>query len=189
MVNAITRSGTNGFHGSVYEFLRNSALDARNYFEAPAPTPKASFKRNQFGGAIGGPIIKNRTFFFADYEAIRQSKGIANVLTVPSISSRNQATDPSVIKYLALYPVPATSPLCPLSAISCDVTFNGQQVVNENFVTTRIDHKFSEKDAIFGTYLYDKTPYNSPDSFGNVGLNSRPAIPLWALLPAGMRRT
>src|SRR5258708_1087860 len=70
VVNAITRSGTNGFHGSVYEFLRNSALDARNYFEDPPPTPKASFKRNQFGGAIGGPIIKNRTFFFPDYEAI-----------------------------------------------------------------------------------------------------------------------
>jgi hypothetical protein len=172
VVNAITRSGTNRFHGSVYEFLRNSALDARNYFEAPPPTPKASFKRNQFGGAIGGPIIKNRTFFFADYEGIRQSKGIANVLTVPSISSRNQATDPAVIKYLALYPIPATSPLCPVSADACDVTFNGQQVVNENFFTTRIDHKFSEKDAIFGTYLYDKTPYNSPDSFGNVGLNS-----------------
>src|SRR6202158_233423 len=172
VVNAITRSGTNQFHGDVYEFLRNSALAARNFFEAPAPTPKASFKRNQFGGAIGGPIIKNRTFFFADYVGIRQWEGIANVLTVPSISSRNQATDPFVIKYLALYPVPATSPLCPLSAISCDVTFNGQQVVNENFVTTRIDHKFSEKDAIFGTYLYDKTPYNSPDSFGNVGLNS-----------------
>jgi hypothetical protein len=172
VVNAITRSGTNGFHGSVYEFLRNSALDARNYFEDPPPTPKASFKRNQFGGAIGGPIIKNRTFFFADYEGIRQSKGIANHLTVPSISSRNQATDPAVIKYLALYPVPATSPLCPLSAVTCPFTFNGQQVINENFVTTRIDHKFSEKDAIFGTYLYDKTPYNSPDAFGNVGLNS-----------------
>ena len=172
VVNAITRSGTNSLHGSVYEFLRNSALDARNYFEAPPPAPKASFKRNQFGGAIGGPVIKNRTFFFADYEGIRQSKGIANVLTVPSISSRNQATDPFVIKYLALYPVPATSLLCPLSAVACDVTINGQQVVNENFLTTRIDHKFSDKDAVFGTYLYDKTPYNSPDAFNNVGLNS-----------------
>jgi outer membrane receptor protein involved in Fe transport len=172
VVNAITRSGTNGFHGSVYEFLRNSALDARNYFEDPPPARKASFKRNQFGGAIGGPIIKNRTFFFADYEGIRQSKGIANLLTVPSISSRNQATDPFVIKYLTLYPTPATSPLCPLSADACDVTINGQQVVNENFITTRIDHKFSDKDAIFGTYLYDKTPYNSPDAFNNVGLNS-----------------
>src|SRR5579859_3768350 len=61
VVNAVSRSGTNGFHGSAYEFLRNSALDARNFFE-PADTQKASFKRNQFGGDIGGPIIPNRTF-------------------------------------------------------------------------------------------------------------------------------
>src|ERR1700716_2422368 len=75
VVNAVTRSGTNAFHGSGYEFFRNSALDAANFFEAGQRSP---FKRNQFGGAIGGPIIKNRTFFFADYEGIRQSKGIAN---------------------------------------------------------------------------------------------------------------
>src|SRR5437016_525306 len=87
VVNAITRSGTNTFHGSVYEFLRNSALDARNFFEDPT-APKAPFKRNQFGGAVGGPIIKNRTFFFADFEAIRQSKGIAVVDTVPSNAAR-----------------------------------------------------------------------------------------------------
>src|SRR2546429_9484858 len=73
-----SRSGTNRFHGSAYEFLRNSALDARNFFEDPT-APKAPFKRNQFGGAVGGPIIQNRTFFFADFEAIRQSKGIAVV--------------------------------------------------------------------------------------------------------------
>jgi hypothetical protein len=184
VVNAITRSGTNGFHGSIYEFLRNSALDARNYFEAPPPTPKASFKRNQFGGAIGGPIIKNRTFFFADYEAIRQSKGIANALTVPSTAARNgnihdpQTGNPITVtvdqaakNYLALYPVPQASQCAP-NADQCPFTFNGQQVINENFFTTRTDHKFSEKDAVFGTYLYDKTPYNSPDAFGNVGLNS-----------------
>src|SRR6201997_897945 len=87
VVNAITRSGTNGFHGSAYEFLRNSALDARNFFEDPT-VRKAPFKRNQFGGAIGGPIIKNHTFFFADYEGIRQSKGIARVVTVPSNNAR-----------------------------------------------------------------------------------------------------
>src|SRR3981081_4066444 len=75
VVNAITRSGTNQIHGSAYEFVRNSALDAANFFENAGGIPKASFKRNQFGGTIGGPIIKNRTFFFADYEGIRQSKG------------------------------------------------------------------------------------------------------------------
>src|SRR6202790_5305313 len=105
VVNAITRSGTNQFHGSVYEFLRNSALDAKNYFEA-ADAPKAPFKRNQFGGAIGGRIIPTRTFFFVDYEGIRQAKGIANVLFVPSPAARATATDPAILKYLALYPVP-----------------------------------------------------------------------------------
>ncbi|HWO31557.1 MAG TPA: carboxypeptidase regulatory-like domain-containing protein, partial [Candidatus Acidoferrum sp.] len=84
VVNAITRSGTNAFHGSGYEFIRNSALDAANFFENAGNIRKAPFKRNQFGGTIGGPIIKNRTFFFADYEGIRQSKGITNKNIVPS---------------------------------------------------------------------------------------------------------
>src|ERR1700732_1973985 len=75
-VNAITRSGTNQFHGSVYEFLRNSALDARNFFDQAVIPP---FKRNQFGGSAGGPIIKDRTFIFGDYEGIRQGKGITSV--------------------------------------------------------------------------------------------------------------
>jgi hypothetical protein len=198
VVNATTRSGTNGFHGSVYEFLRNSALDARNFFEDPAQ-PKAAFKRNQFGGAVGGPIIKNRTFFFADYEGIRQSKGIANHNFVPSPAARagllcsiaiappdpNACTptqltpgantdangvDLQTKQYLPLYPLPNG----PLSANGDTgvFTFAGKQVVNENFVTTRIDHKLSDRDSVFGTYLFDRTPYSSPDSFGNVLLNT-----------------
>jgi hypothetical protein len=174
VVNAITRSGTNGFHGSVYEFLRNSAVDAKNYFELPTD-PKASFRKNQFGGAIGGPIIKNRTFFFADYEGIRQSKGIANKLFVPSVQARKGMltggavpVDPMIMNYLGLYPTP--DPKCVTD--TCQIVFSGQQVVNENFITTRIDHRFSDKDALSGTYLYDKTPYNSPDSFGNVALTT-----------------
>jgi len=166
VVNAITRSGTNEFHGTGYEFLRNSALDARNYFEDPT-LGKASFKRNQFGGGIGGPIFKNKTFFFADYEGIRQSKGIPNKLTVPSPEIRQTVVDPNIQKYLALYPIPASC-----GADTCPFIYNGKQVVNENFVTTRIDHKFSENDSLFGTYLYDRTPYSSPDSFGNVGLGT-----------------
>src|SRR6202008_1268088 len=85
VVNAITRSGTNQFHGSVYEFLRNSALDAKNYFDQGTIPP---FRRNQFGGTIGGPIVKDHTFFFADYEGIRQAKGITTVATVPSANAR-----------------------------------------------------------------------------------------------------
>src|SRR3982075_3779829 len=86
VVNAVTRSGTNAFHGNAYEFLRNSALDARNYFDQ-AKIP--AFKRNQFGGSLGGPIFKNRTFFFADFEGIRQSKGISALTTVPSVAARS----------------------------------------------------------------------------------------------------
>src|SRR2546426_6913139 len=198
VVNAITRSGTNIFHGSAYEFLRNSALDARNFFEDPT-APKAPFKRNQFGGAVGGPIIKNRTFFFADFEAIRQSKGIAVVDTVPSNAARagllcsNPAgADPSnpctttqlpagantdangvdlkAKAYLPLYPVPNGAILG--NGDTALFTFAGQQVVNENFVTTRADHKFSEKDSLYGTYLFDRTPYSAPDGMNNVKLGS-----------------
>jgi hypothetical protein len=186
VVNAITRSGTNEFHGSAYEFLRNSALDAKNFFE-PTGTQKASFKRNQFGGDVGGPIIPNRTFFFVDYEGIRQAKGIANFLVVPSPAARagdihdpntgaplTVAVDPAIQKYLALYPTPSASQ-CVVGADTCQYVFNGKQVVNENFFTFRIDHKFSDKDSLFGTYLYDKTPYSSPDPFGNVGLTTESA--------------
>ena len=174
VVNAITRSGTDAFHGSAYEFLRNSALDAKNFFEDPT-LPKNSFKKNQFGGSIGGPIIKDRTFFFADYEGVRQSKGIPNVDHVPSQNARNGilttgniAVDPTATAYLALYPTPPSSCVDDV----CPVVFNSQQVVTENFVTSRVDHKFSDKDSLFGTYLFDKTPYTSQDPFGNVQLQS-----------------
>ncbi len=174
VVNAITRSGTNALHGSAYEFLRNSKLDAANFFENAGGIPKSPFKRNQFGGAIGGPIVKNRTFFFADYEGIRQSKGIANVDFVPSPAARMGnlqsgpvTVDSAVQKYLALYPVPTCT-----GADVCQFTFSAKQIINENFVTTHIDHRFSDKDKLTGTYLFDRTPYSSPDSFGNVLLGS-----------------
>ena len=86
VVNGISRSGTNSFHGSAYEFLRNSAMDARNFFDGPAIPP---FKRNQFGVSAGAPIRKDKTFIFGDYEGIRQSKGITSVDTVPSIAARS----------------------------------------------------------------------------------------------------
>jgi hypothetical protein len=184
VVNAVTRSGTNQFHGSAYEFLRNNKLDARNFFDDPTlSTPP--FKRNQFGGAVGGPIFKNRTFFFADYEGIRQSKGISTVATVPSVIARtgalcsnpdnpnnvcipfNVPVNPSAQAYFTFYPTPQN----PLVGSNGDLgvfTFAGQQVVNENFFTTRVDHRFSDKDSLFGSYMYDKTPYSAPDGLNNV---------------------
>ena len=184
VVNAITRSGTNQFHGSAYEFIRNNKLDARNFFDDPTlSTPP--FKRNQFGGAVGGPIFKNRTFFFADYEGVRRSKGITTVATVPSVIARtgalcsnpdnpnnlcspfNVTVDPSAQAYFTFYPTPQN----PLVGSNGDLgvfTFAGQQVVNENFFTSRVDHRFSDKDSLFGSYMYDKTPYSAPDGLNNV---------------------
>src|SRR6266550_4587392 len=85
VVNAISKSGTNAFHGDIYEFLRNQKLDATDYFSNATGQKKASLKRNQFGGAAGGPIRKDRTFIFGDYEGIRQNKGVAGMTyAVPS---------------------------------------------------------------------------------------------------------
>src|ERR1700682_321446 len=159
VVNAIPRSGTGAFHGSAYEFLRNSALDARNFFDGSQIPP---FKRNQFGGSIGGPIIKERTFFFFDYEGIRQSKGITAVTTVPTNAARSgqlcsaPPSDPDHTCKTTQVPVDsraaASLPFfrepngpCPLSPELCNgdiggYTFAGQQVVNENFLTRRVDH-------------------------------------------------
>jgi len=89
VVNAITKSGSNSFHGDVYEFIRNSALDSRDYFSRSGKTPLAVFRRNQFGGAAGGPIIKDKTFIFGDYEGFRQAKGITTVSNVFSENVRN----------------------------------------------------------------------------------------------------
>jgi outer membrane receptor protein involved in Fe transport len=174
VVNAITRSGTNQFHGSAYEFLRNSRLDARNYFDDPTKaTPP--FKRNQFGGAVGGPIFQNRTFFFADYEGIRQSKGITTVTFVPSVNARNGIlstgtvpVDPAAAAFLTFYHLPNQGPVAGSNGDLGIYSFPGQQIVNENFLTTRIDHKISDHDSLFGTYMYDKTPYSSPDGLNNV---------------------
>jgi len=205
VVNAITRSGTNQIHGSGYEFIRNSKLDAKNYFDQPACTassasgscgPIPPFKRNQFGGTIGGPIQKDGTFFFVDFEAIRQSKGITTVATVPSDTARTgkffsiyspgppqSCTNPLAVitadmacqvmvdsaaaKYLTFFPV-APSSAQTAGSDTALFSFAGQQVVNENFLTTRIDHNFSNKDSLFGTYMFDRTPYSSPDGLNNV---------------------
>jgi hypothetical protein len=109
VVNAISRSGTNQFHGAVYEFLRNSALDANDYFTRSAGNPIPPFKRNQFGVSAGAPIIKDKLFVFADYEGLRQSKGIPTVSGVFSNNARlGIITDPSEI---ATYGLPASAPI------------------------------------------------------------------------------
>lgn len=161
VVNAITRSGTNRLHGSAYSFFRNSALDARDYFDAPNVLPPP-FKRYQYGGAIGGPIWKERTFFFADYESIRQELAKTAQINVLSNTARARVTDPAVLKYIGLFPIANLNR--DTTGDIAQYSFVKQQTANENFVTFRIDHKISPKDSIFGTYLFDDTPFTIGDA-------------------------
>jgi len=149
-INIVTQSGSNQWHGSVYEFLRNNALNARNYFDPPGTTPP--FQRNQFGGALGGPIKKDKTFFFLNYEGLAQNLHQTSVAFVPSLASRAAAA-PSVVPLLNLWPTPTAS----------DPTFNGisavssspLQTIRENFGTARLDHIFSDKDTFAAVYTID----------------------------------
>jgi Carboxypeptidase regulatory-like domain/TonB dependent receptor-like, beta-barrel len=113
IVNIATRSGTNQFHGELFEFYRNNALDARNFFNpvtttlpsgSVVPNPQSFFNRSNFGANAGGPIVRDKAFFFASYEAVRQRQGISIVTDVPTDAQRATATDPTVIKLLALIP-------------------------------------------------------------------------------------
>src|SRR5271167_1295627 len=152
VINAVTRAGTNQFHGSLYEFLRNSALDARNFFDGASVPP---FKRNQFGGSLGGPIKRQRTFFFLDYEGVRQGLGVTTVDTVPSAKARTGQlvagpviVSPLVAPFLAFFPLPNG----PIKGDAGTYTFPSQNITTENFVTSRVDHRFSDYDMIHATY-------------------------------------
>ena len=106
IVSIVTKSGANTLHGSAYEFFRHDKLDSRNYFN-PAPQPKNSFHNNQFGGSIGGAIVKDRTFFFASYEGQREKVGLPSLSRVPTTADLSGATNPVIQRLLALHPWPA----------------------------------------------------------------------------------
>lgn len=177
IIAASTRSGTSEFHGSVYEFFRDSALDARNFFD----TKKPPFRRNQFGVSLGGPILKDRSFIFGDYEGLRSSLGVTQVDTVPSAAARagNLSTgqvkvDPTVFGFVnAFYPLPNGALLG--AGDTGIFTFSGQQVTPENYFTTKVDHKLSEQDAVSGTYMFDAGTVRQPDELNDkrTGYDSR----------------
>ncbi len=160
VINAATRSGTNSFHGSAYDFLRNSALDARGFFD---PNYVPPFRKNQFGGSVGGPVKKDKAFFFVNYEGIRQALGTSTPVFVPTAASR--ATAVAAVKpILDLYPLPTTD----LGNGTGTVTEIASQVAHENYVLGRFDYTVSEKDSFFVRYLSDKADQVVPS-----------AIPLW----------
>jgi Carboxypeptidase regulatory-like domain len=145
----VTQSGTNQLHGNVFEFLRNNALDAPNYFDQGSAPP---FQRNQFGGSLGGPIRKGKTFLFGNYEGLGQHLHQTSAAFVPDAASRVAAV-PSVQPLLNLWPIaPAGAP--DFNGIA-QVFSSPLQTIREDFGTARVDHIFSDHDSLSGVYTID----------------------------------
>jgi hypothetical protein len=188
-VNAVTKSGTNSFHGSAYEYFRNSVLDAMNYFDVPGHKP--AFKRNQFGGSLGGPIIKDKAFFFVNYEGLREGLGETSRAVVPVslpavfgaggfnlIAGQWVGTygpmNPVSQSIFGLYPLAQNAAQCPnvsniplvpgVTGLYCSAN---SQIGNEDYVLGRADYTLGMKDSLFARYnresAYQVIPYtNSP---------------------------
>ncbi len=203
VVNLTTKSGTNQFHGTAFEFLRNEALNARNLF-APANSSRPLFRRNQFGGVLGGPIVRNKMFFFVDYQGTRQLIGRVRISTVPTLLQRQGIfTEPIGRSVLKIYD-PATTRSLPGGGFTRDPfsgntiptsridplasnllqryplptsagTGNnfrrvGNEAENQDQFDTRIDHRLSDRDSIFGRFSYARDTTNPvtplPDGSG-----------------------
>ncbi len=186
VINAISKSGTNAFHGDIYEFLRNDKLDANDFFSNAAGRPKPPYRRNQFGAAAGGPIIKDRTFLFGDFEGIRQGQGApTGASSVLSDAARSGhlangtvvPVDPLIQKFMAI--MPHANGL--VNGDRGNFVFSPTRVVHENYVTTRLDHKISDKDSLFATYTYDDSPFTTQDGFNAVSVLSEVTRHLAAL--------
>ncbi|OFW40501.1 MAG: hypothetical protein A3J28_02370 [Acidobacteria bacterium RIFCSPLOWO2_12_FULL_60_22] len=172
--NAVTKSGTNSIPGSAFEFLRNANLDARNFFDRQIPP----YKRNQFGGSVGGPIMKDRTFYFGSYEGLRERLGATERFSLPSVSLRNGFL-PGQAQPVAINP--AVKPFLDSYSIPNGTDFGngtGQYVrsasypTNENFFTVRVDHRFSDQDSMFGRYTFDNADRRTTSSFNANTLNT-----------------
>lgn len=179
VMNATTRSGTNSLHGSAYDFLRNSAFDARNYFNE-SPAPQDAFRQNQFGGTLGGPVVKGRMFFFANYEGVRSLTGRTSIGFVPNANTRRgvvpcayAADQPCNSDGTATVPVNAASqailnlyPKATGSAVSgspfAQVALQGSQPANEDYANIRWDYHASEKDNVFARYIIDNGSLTDP---------------------------
>jgi hypothetical protein len=167
-VSIVTASGSNALHGNLYEFLRNSALDARNFFDQGA-IPQ--FQRNEFGGSLGGPVKRDKLFLFGNYEGYRQHLGLSDVTLVPDNNARNGLIPnasgtlqniglaPGVAPLLALWPVQNGPDLG--SGIG-EAFSHPLQTIREDFGTTRFDYNISNGDTLSAVYTIDDSFANTP---------------------------
>jgi hypothetical protein len=175
-ISVVTKGGTNELHGAAFDFLRNNVLDARGPFDFDPLTGLAyvpPLRMNQFGASIGGPIKKDRTFFYANYEAIRQAQNITVIGFVPSAAYRASVTNPALTPFLASWPVGQT----PTSDPNVDQwTSPGANNQREDNGTFRLDHTFSDTTSIFGRVIIDDSNISSP--LDTVGGRDNPLIRL-----------
>lgn len=169
-VSIVTESGTNQLHGTVFEYLRNSALDSRNFFDHGSVPP---FQRNQFGGALGGPVKKDRTFLFGNYEGLRQHLGLSGVTLVPDINARNGFLPDKNGNLIDVGIAPGVGPLLALWPAQNGPELGGGiaeafshplQTIREDFGTSRLDRVFSEVDSFSGVYTLDDSADVTPTS-------------------------
>ncbi|MFZ0337480.1 MAG: carboxypeptidase-like regulatory domain-containing protein [Terracidiphilus sp.] len=189
-VSIVTTSGSNKLHGTVFEFLRNSAVDSRNFFDQSS-IPE--FQRNQFGGALGGPIRKDKLFLFGNYEGFRQNWGLSDVTLVPDNEARlgyipNSSgveqlvgVNPAVAPLLNLWPVQNGPELLSNGNPSgiAEAFSHPPQHIHEDFGTTRFDDNIGSKDLLFAVYTVDdsaaNTPSANPLSYDNESLREQVA--------------
>ncbi|HKG96886.1 MAG TPA: carboxypeptidase-like regulatory domain-containing protein, partial [Pyrinomonadaceae bacterium] len=162
VVNIATRSGANSFHGELFEFFRNDALDARNFFELTSENP-APFKRNQFGGNVGGPIVRDKLFFFVSYEGLRQRQAVDLNSLVLSDAERVSTNDPVVARLIELIP---RANFVDSSGTPRFISAANAPVIVDQY-TADINYSRGEKDRLHGYYAVQRTELNDPNRQGN----------------------
>ena len=163
VISAVTMSGTNQLHDSASGFLRNSAMDARNFFDGARVPP---FRRNQFGGALGGPIKKDQTFFFGTFEGLRQGLGTSSIAFVPTAAAKQAilptgvvTVNPAIKPFVSLYPDPNGRDFGDATG---EYISSPTIATNEDYFMIRADHQVSEKMSIFSRYSYDSDSVVNP---------------------------
>jgi len=164
-VSIVTRSGTNQLHGSFFDYFRNDILDANDWFADYAGLPKPEERQNDFGGTIGGPVRKNRTFFFFSYEGLRLRLPQVTLDTVPDLAARESAI-PAMQPYLQAYPLPTPGGTDNLSTGTAQFNASYSNAATLNAYSLRIDHKLNSSWNFFGRYNY------SPSEITNRGSGS-----------------
>ncbi|MBI4483900.1 MAG: TonB-dependent receptor [Acidobacteria bacterium] len=177
VVTAVTRSGTNEFHGSGFYFHRNDNLDAKNFFSLVKP----EFRRHQFGATAGGRILRDKTFYFGSWEGLREALGLTARITTLTQTGRqgilpggNVTVDPKIRPLVDLYPLPNVS-IAGRTEAGLFVT-NPQRVTTEDYFTGKLDHHFSDKDTLSGSFVFDNSDFLEPNTFAQIltgGLSNR----------------